>query len=190
VGQCSSWWGWSWPWCWCDVADFNSYVSGQCTWWCKNQASWVRNGWGNAAEWLTNAKNQGFQTSQKPQTGAIAIWGPGVDPPWGFGHCAKVLSTRSDGSFTVTEMNWKGTGVVDTRNVAPSDPNLMGFILAPGTQAGDGSGDATGVGSAIQGAGAQLVSAGQIAGGGLLVLGGLVLAVLLVVRPGPLRALR
>ena len=169
------------------MAENNTYVSGQCTWWCKNQAPWIPNGLGNAAEWLTNARNQGFQTSQKPQVGAIAIWGPGIDPPLGFGHCAKVIAVRPDGTFTVSEMNWQGVGKVDTRNVGDRS-NLMGFILPPGTQANDGTGD--GIGGAIQGAGAQLVSAGQVAGGGLLVLGGLILAVLLVARPGPLRALR
>lgn len=166
------------------MAEPNNYASGQCTWWCKNQASWVPNGWGNAAEWLTNAKAQGYQTSSNPQVGAIAIWGPGVDPPFGYGHCAKVTAVRPDGSFTVTEMNWQGVGKVDNRNVGDRS-NLMGFILPPGAQSDGGDG----IGGAIQSAGGQLVSAGQVAGGGLLLLGGLVLAVLLVTRPGPLKAL-
>ena len=170
------------------MADNNTYVSGQCTWWCKNQAPWIPNGLGNAAEWLTNAKAQGFQTSSNPQVGAIAIWGPGIDPPLGFGHCGKVTAVRPDGTFTVSEMNWKGVGVVDNRNVGDR-ANLMGFILPPGAQASDSSGFGD-LGSAIQGAGSQLISAGQVAGGGLLVLGGLIIAVLLVTRPGPLRALR
>lgn len=173
------------------MPDVNGYAQGQCTWWCKNQAPWVSNGWGNAAEWLTNARNQGYQTSNNPQVGAIAIWGPGVDPPWGYGHCAKVTAVQPDGTFTVSEMNWQGVGKVDNRNVGDRS-NLSGFILPPGAFSAfnaQSSGDG-GIGSAIQGAGSQLISAGQVAGGGLLVLGGLVIAVLLVVRPGPLRALR
>ena len=161
------------------MADVNSYAAGNCTWWCKNQAGWIPNGWGNAAEWYPRAQQAGFKTSGNPQVGAIAVWGPGVDPPFGFGHCAKVTAVRQDGSFTVSEMNWQGLGKVDVRNVTDRS-NLEGFILAPGSQPSD-QGDG-GIGGAIQQAGGQLVSAGQVAGGGLLVLGALLVAVLLMRR--------
>lgn len=154
----------------------NTYAAGNCTWWARNQASWWPNGAGNAAEWWAYAQAHGFQTTQAPAAGALAVWGPGVDPPFGFGHVGLVKDVRPDGSFVVSEMNWQGLGKVDTRTVSDHS-NLLGFILPPGAQAPQ-----SGAGDAIQSAGTQLVSAGQVAGGGLLVLAGLALAVLLVVR--------
>jgi len=166
------------------VADLNSYASGNCTWWAKNQAPWVPNGWGNAAEWFPRAQQSGYGTSQSPRVGALAVWGPGVDPPWGFGHVALVKGVQPDGSFTVSEMNWKGLGVVDTRNVTERS-NLLGFILPPGSR-GDSSaqlGQAAGPDPfGLSQATGQLVSAGQVAGGALLVVAALGVAFLLLRR--------
>lgn len=163
----------------------NTYAAGNCTWWVRNQLGWVPNAWGNAAEWWAKAQQSGFGTSQQPQKGAVAVWGPGIDPPWGFGHVAVVTDVKPDGSFTVSEMNWKGLGVVDNRNVGDRS-NVLGFILPPGaTPTGAGqSSDIFGLGQSIQQSTAGLVSAGQVAGGAVLILVGIVAAVL-IVRPGP-----
>jgi CHAP domain len=164
------------------VAEENRYSSGNCTWWAKNQAPWWPNGAGNAAEWLAYAQQHGFQTSSAAQVGALAVWGPGIDPPQGFGHVGIVKAVRPDGTFTVSEMNWQGLGKVDTRNVGDR-ANLEGFILAPGSGPADGGGDPTGLAGGIAASTTALLGAGKVAGGAVLVLTGLLLAVLLIVRP-------
>jgi CHAP domain len=161
----------------------NTYAAGNCTWWVRQNAGWIPNGLGNAAEWLTNARARGLQTTQTPQVGAVAAWGPGVDPPLGFGHVALVTAVRPDGSFTVSEMNWKGLGVVDTRNVSDR-ANLQGFILPPGAaaQPSSGSGALTGnpIADAISGGLPQLRFGAQALAGGLVILVGVAAAVLIV----------
>lgn len=157
----------------------NRYAAGNCTWWAKNQAPWWPNGAGNAAEWLGYAQQHGFPTSQQAQVGALAVWGPGIDPPLGFGHVGVVKGVQADGSFTVSEMNWRGLGKVDTRNVGDR-ADLLGFILPPGSSPSSNGGDA---GGALQQAAGQLVSAGQVFGGGALLVAGVLLVVLLVAGP-------
>lgn len=168
----------------------NGYTSGNCTWYVKDQLSWVPNGWGNAAEWWSRSAAAGFSTCSQAFQGAIAVWGPGIDPPQGFGHVAVVTSVQPDGSFVVSEMNWQGLGKVDTRTVK-SRSNLLGFIYPPGKKCGDASssspggsgGDPFGIGTAIENAGSLVVSSAQIAGGGLLIAFGLTVAVLLWIGP-------
>lgn len=159
----------------------NTYAAGNCTWWAKNQAGWWPNGAGNAAEWWPFAQQHGFGTSSTPQVGALAVWGPGVDPPFGFGHVGIVTGARPDGSFTVSEMNWQGLGKVDSRNVGDRS-NLLGFILPPGSSPSGSAGSPAGDTFGLAAATGQLVSAGQVAGGGLLVVVALVVAGLLVAR--------
>jgi CHAP domain len=172
----------------------NTYTAGNCTWYVKDQLSWVPNLWGNAAEWWGRAQQSGFPTSSSPQVGAIAVWGPGIDPPQGFGHVAVVRAVQPDGSFTVSEMNWQGLGKIDTRTVKDRG-NVLGFILAPGSSASSSTGssggsDPFGISSAILGSVASLQSGAQIAGGTSLVLAGLVLAVVIVAAPRALRFLK
>jgi hypothetical protein len=180
----------------------NTYTAGNCTWYVKDQFSWVPNMWGNAAEWWGRAQSGGFGTSSNPQAGSIAVWGPGIDPPQGFGHVAVVRAVQPDGSFTVSEMNWQGLGKVDTRTVKDRS-NLLGFILAPGSSASplttgsSGGQDPFGIGSAILGSASSLQLGAQIAGGMALILVGLGVAALIVAGPriasalpGPLRLLK
>lgn len=68
---------------------------------------------GNAANWLVNARSQGWATStngQKPVKGAIVVWHGGSA---GLGHVAIVMAVYIDG-ITVREMNWVGFGVIST----------------------------------------------------------------------------
>lgn len=175
----------------------NTYTSGNCTWWVKQNASWWPNGAGNAKDWFPYAQSHGFQTSSNPQKGAIAVWDGGIDPPQGFGHVALVQDFQSDGTFTVSEMNWKGLGVVDTRNVKDRS-HLLGFILAPGSSPSSGSSGPSdpftalqnafqGIGNSLQNIQGQFIDAGKVAGGGAIVIVGLLIAALLIARPGPLR---
>lgn len=186
----------------CKGGGSNAYASGNCTWWVKQQIPSVPSFWHNAAEWLSNAQQCGWPTGKTPQVGAIACWGPGVDPPWGFGHVAVVKGVAGS-TFTVSEMNWKGLGVVDTRNVNTSEPNFAGFIYPPGANLLTGSFGsptaATGpistgpsIGDQLATSGQQFLAAGQLGAGGVLVIAGVVLLVFLTVgkQLPPARLLR
>lgn len=170
----------------------NNYTAGNCTWYVKDQLSWVPNGWGNAAEWWSRASAAGFSTCSGALQGSVAVWGPGIDPPQGFGHVAVVTSVQPDGSFVVSEMNWQGLGKVDSRTVKDRS-NLLGFIYPPGQKCGSGTssstttggsgGDPFGISTALQGASDQLISSAQIGGGALLIAFGLVTAAVLWIGP-------
>jgi CHAP domain len=168
----------------------NTYASGNCTWWVKHLKDWVPTTWGNAAEWWGHAKGDGFPTSGNPQVGAVAVWGPGIDPPFGFGHVAVVEAVNPDGSFMVNEMNWQGLGKTDKRTVT-NRKDLLGFILPPGSKPDSGTslGPLGDLGipqfaDTIRGIGMQVMQAGKVGSGGIIILLGLVLAGVLVAAGG------
>jgi peptidoglycan hydrolase CwlO-like protein len=102
----------------------NTFPFGQCTWWAafNHPVNWS----GNATDWWDNARSQGVRTSQSPSVGAIAVWSAG--PLYSiYGHVAIVTRVLGGGAFEVSEMNYYGEGIVDTRTVT-SGQDLKGFI--------------------------------------------------------------
>ena len=87
----------------------NAYAWGNCTW-C------------NASTWAVSARAAGYRVDQTPSVGAIAQWNAYANPYiWGYGHVAIVESINSDGTITVTDMNYAGKlNVVTTRTVSAS----------------------------------------------------------------------
>ncbi|MBL6538887.1 GBS Bsp-like repeat-containing protein [Streptococcus suis] len=83
------------------VSTPNKYPVGQCTWGAKQLAPWVGNYWGNAKQWLSSARNAGFQTGTTPRVGAIAVWTGG-----GYGHVAVVTEVSSTTRIRVRESNY------------------------------------------------------------------------------------
>jgi hypothetical protein len=104
-----------------------SYIAGQCTAFVAAAATWVPAGWGNAIDWLANAQSQGFQTSQTPVPGAVAVYGQSYSP---YGHVALVTAVGPNNTFQVQEQNYQGPGIVDTRT--STNAGVLGFILPPG----------------------------------------------------------
>jgi peptidoglycan DL-endopeptidase CwlO len=98
---------------------------GQCTYWAalNHRVTWS----GNAAQWAANAAAQGIALLAAPAVGAIAVWPPGHGYDAQDGHVAVVTSV-SPTSYTVSEMNYLGPGVVDARTIAWPDPRVLGFI--------------------------------------------------------------
>ena len=86
----------------------NTYTPGYCTWYAKNKRPDLPNRMGNASSWVSSAAAQGFTTGSIPQVGAIGQQG---------NHVVYVESVNSDGTVTVSEMNWSGLFVVSTRTV-------------------------------------------------------------------------
>lgn len=85
----------------------NDYTYGYCTWWVAKQR-YVPPGWGNAINWLSRARLQGYETSTTPRTGAIA-WKQTKAP----GHVVYVTSVNPDGTFNFSAMNEAGWNKVN-----------------------------------------------------------------------------
>ena len=79
---------------------------------------------GNAGTWLNGARAAGFATGSTPQTGAIVVTSEG-----GYtGHVAIVNSVNEDGTINITEMNYRGWGVVSSRTISGSASFIKGYI--------------------------------------------------------------
>lgn len=86
----------------------NTYSPGYCTWFVASRRP-VPSGWGNARNWLANARAAGWATGSTPRVGAIAWTGAGA-----MGHVALVVAVNGS-QVTVQEMNYAGFGVVSSR---------------------------------------------------------------------------
>ncbi len=84
---------------------------------------------GNANEWLDNAKAVGYNIGNIPIVGAILV--TNEDPI--YGHVAFVESIdNQSNTFSVSEMNYKGLGIVSNRDINFNNPHILGFIYGPG----------------------------------------------------------
>ena len=97
---------------------------GYCTWYVASRrpVPWTGDAW----MWYGGAIAMGFPTGKLPEPGAIMVtWESPV------GHVAYVESVYADGSFTVSEMNYRGWNMISTRTLRPSQVPLIGFIYTP-----------------------------------------------------------
>ncbi|MFY9615096.1 MAG: CHAP domain-containing protein [Candidatus Dormiibacterota bacterium] len=94
---------------------------GWCTWYVSSRryVPWM----GNAIEWWPNARSFGFAEGSTPKVGAIMV----TRESW-YGHVAYVESVDPDGGFTVSEMNYKGFGVISQRHFSSVPSFVVGFI--------------------------------------------------------------
>lgn len=99
----------------------NRFDYGYCTWYVASRrpVPWIGDAW----MWYGNARAAGWATGPTPRPGAIMV-------TWesGWGHVALVESVAADGSWTVSEMNFQGWGVISTRTIRPGGVPLIGFI--------------------------------------------------------------
>jgi surface antigen len=91
----------------------NKYAFGNCTWYVYERRMQlgrpVGSFWGNAATWAMYAQSAGYDVGKTPRVGAVAQWNAYSDSYTGYaGHVAIVESVNSDGSVTVSEMNYAG----------------------------------------------------------------------------------
>ena len=83
---------------------------------------------GNAVEWYANAQAKGYAVGDLPLPGAILVRQSAYYG--GYGHVAYVESVDGT-SFTVSEMNVNGLGVLSTHtyDLATNPPSgLLGFV--------------------------------------------------------------
>ncbi len=85
---------------------------------------------GNALNWVTSAKKQGYTVLSSPAVDTVVVYGPGNGYS-SLGHVAVVDSVNADGSFMVSEMNYTGYDVVDSRRSTMR--GVIGFVVPPGS---------------------------------------------------------
>ena len=103
------------------VAGPHYFPYGYCTYYVsqKRTIPWS----GNAGTWLNAAKADEFSTGKDPKPGAIMVTSEGGRT----GHVAYVESVNGS-QFTVSEMNYKGYGIVSTRTISDGFKLIKGFI--------------------------------------------------------------
>ena len=101
-------------------SSYNRFPYGWCTYYVASRRNvpWS----GNAGDWYWNAQRSGYSVGRAPSAGAIMETGES-----GWGHVAYVESVNG-GSFTVSEMNYNGWGVVSRRTISAGQVPLYGFI--------------------------------------------------------------
>lgn len=103
----------------------NYYTSGQCTYYVYDRVGGkIGSTWGNANNWANAAASAGYTVNNRPFAGAIMQSTAGA-----YGHVAYVESVNSNGSITVSEMNYgHGVGVVTSRTLSSSEAASYNFI--------------------------------------------------------------
>ena len=99
----------------------NHFAYGYCTWYVATRRNipWF----GNAIDWWPNARSYGYAEGHVPVVGAVMVTRESQ-----FGHVAYVDSVGSDGSWTVSEMNFVAWNVVSRRTLRPGQAPVVGFI--------------------------------------------------------------
>jgi hypothetical protein len=107
-----------------------AYAFGNCTYYVATRFPTIYAWLGNAKDWLGNARRQGYSILSKPAPDTVVVYGPGHGYS-SLGHVAVVESVNPDGSFQVSEMNYRGYDLIDQRRSTMS--NVLGFIVPPGS---------------------------------------------------------
>lgn len=105
----------------------DTYDYGFCTYWAALRRIQVgqpiSNSWGNANTWDDNARAAGYIVDHSPALNSIMQTDAGL-----FGHVAFVESVSADGSWTISEMNFKGWDEVDSRTLPADAAKQYSFI--------------------------------------------------------------
>lgn len=98
----------------------NKFPYGWCTYYVASRRSVT---WrGNAGAWLYNARSQGYATGSSPRAGAIIVT---TESP--VGHVG-IVESVSGGSIRISEMNYKGWGIVSSRTISAGSGVIKGYI--------------------------------------------------------------
>ncbi|MEK7143022.1 MAG: CHAP domain-containing protein [Patescibacteria group bacterium] len=79
---------------------------------------------GNASSWLVNARAAGMATGSIPAIGAIIVTTEGGRT----GHVGIVDQVNNDGTITISEMNYRGFGVISSRTIPTTYGPIRGYI--------------------------------------------------------------
>jgi surface antigen len=117
----------------------DNYASGQCTWYADNEAHlytgvWLPSSLGNALTWATYAQQLGWTVAATPRIGSVIVFQPGADNAGSVGHVAWVTAYYPNtGRVVISEMNYNGLGVVDSRVIpnGVNNPDIRYIYLNP-----------------------------------------------------------
>lgn len=103
------------------TASGNRFPFGYCTYYVaqRRPIPWS----GNAITWLSGARSYGFATGDIPQVGAIVVTSEGGSA----GHVAYIDAVNGD-QITISEMNYRGFGVISSRTISSSYGAIKGYI--------------------------------------------------------------
>lgn len=104
---------------------YSRFYWGQCTRYvAKNKpVTW----WGNAKDWIKNAKAQGYKVWNKPEKGSIVVY----HWPWysvKYGHVAIVENIINKNYMIVSEMNYHGLNKITYRKASIKDKWIIWYI--------------------------------------------------------------
>lgn len=119
----------------CGYIDDWKFYTCQCTsyaawyWNIMLGKSWTntRPGSGDAKNWPTLARDQGYSVSSTPRVGAIISW-QGSSIASSHGHVAIVEKVNSDGTIDISEYNWIAESYSYRKNVTPSNYGSYSYI--------------------------------------------------------------
>lgn len=107
----------------------NRYDYGYCTWYAYNRRAAlgmpIGGMWGNASSWASLARGSGFSVNNRPGIGAVMQT---ANAAGGYGHVSVVESVNSDGSITISEMNYNGWNVKSTRTIGADAVGSYNYI--------------------------------------------------------------
>lgn len=84
----------------------NPFAFPECTWWAAQaRPDLIGRVWGDAWQWLDEARWSGLPTGSAPRVGAVAVLQPGVEGADGYGHVGYVVAVDGD-TFEVSQTNW------------------------------------------------------------------------------------
>ncbi|RIP37443.1 CHAP domain-containing protein [Staphylococcus gallinarum] len=103
----------------------NLYTAGQCTWYVYDKVNGeIGSTWGNANNWDSSAASAGYTVNNTPEEGSILQSDSGA-----YGHVAYVENVSSDGSVTVSEMNYSGGPYSQSeRTISSSEASSYNYI--------------------------------------------------------------
>lgn len=107
----------------------NGYAWGYCTWYAYNRRAElgrpIGGNWGHATSWARVARSDGFEVNTTPRAGAVFQTSSGWSS---LGHVGIVESVNGDGSINVSEMNYRGIGVISSRKIEASQVGTYNYI--------------------------------------------------------------
>jgi len=107
------------------TGNMNDY--GYCTWYAFERRAElgmpIQSPWGNADAWAWSAAASGFLVDNTPAFGAVLVDESGYE-----GHVAVVERVEANGDIFISEMNYSGWNVINTRTISAGQAALYKYI--------------------------------------------------------------
>lgn len=99
-----------------DPMEINTYDQGECTYYVfnkvKDDGMMIERSWGDAEHWADRAEREDYTVNETPAKGALMQTERGE-----IGHVAYIESVNNDGSFEISEMNFRKPYEITERTI-------------------------------------------------------------------------